>query len=282
MAAIARAHGLQFANTAHVALASCGDAVAHPVLFALDRLAELVLFDLFLFENLIAPGFEMAEAAGKPAGGAAIDPDRGVGDLFKKTTVVADDDKCAARLAQLVFQPFDGGQVEMVGRLVEQQDIGFRRHDAGKCCAARFAAGQPVRIFLAGQAQMFEQIGDAIGIVARTEARFGIGLHGRIAGEIGSLFEITDRCGWMTENFARLRLDHAGRDLHKCRFARAVAADEADAVARFHLQACAVQQRRAAEAQEDVVKLENGRCHEDRLCSGKIVGTGKDHRLAAL
>jgi hypothetical protein len=45
-----------------------------------------------------------------------------------------------AALDQLAFQPFDGRQVEMVGRLVEQQDIRLWRHDAGQGCAAGLTA----------------------------------------------------------------------------------------------------------------------------------------------
>ena len=42
----------------------------------------------------------------------------------------------------------------MVGRLVQQQDIGRGRQRAGQRGAARLAAGQGGGIFLAGQPQM--------------------------------------------------------------------------------------------------------------------------------
>jgi hypothetical protein len=129
MAAVALAHGLQFAKAAHVALAARRDAIAQPVLLALDRLAELVLLHLLLLEDLVAPGFEMGKAAVEAARGAAIEPDGGIRDLFEEATVMRDDDKRAAGLLQLAFQPFDGRQVEMVGRLVEQQDVGLGRHE---------------------------------------------------------------------------------------------------------------------------------------------------------
>ena len=61
----------------------------------------------------------------------------------------------------------------------------------------------------------------------------------------------------MAEDFAVLRLDKAGGDLQQRRFARAVAADERDAVARPTLQVGAVKQRRAAEGQHDVVEFQN-------------------------
>lgn len=140
MAAIVRTHGLKLADAAHVALAPCGHAIAHPVFFTLDGLAELVLFQFFLFQHLVAPFLEMGKAAIETARLAAIEPHRGGRDLFEKTPVVRDQHQRTARLLQLTFQPFDGGQVQMVGRLIQHQNIRFRRHDAGKRYTARFAA----------------------------------------------------------------------------------------------------------------------------------------------
>ena len=55
------------------------------------------------------------------------------------------------------FQPFDGGQVEMVGGLVEQQDVGLRRQRAGQRGAADLAAREARGILLAGEAQLAQQ-----------------------------------------------------------------------------------------------------------------------------
>ena len=51
------------------------------------------------------------------------------------------------------FQPFDGRQVEMVGRLVEDQDVGLRRQHARQRRAPRLAAGKPRRLLVAGEAR---------------------------------------------------------------------------------------------------------------------------------
>ena len=238
MAAMFGAQVLERAQPAHVALAPGSDAVAQPVFLALDFLAELVLLDLFLFQHLVAPGFEVAETLVETARLAAIQPHGGVGNLFEEATVVGDDHERRAALDQLAFQPFDGRQVEMVGRFVEQQDIRLRCHDAGECCSAGFAAGQLRRILFTGQAQMFEQIGDAVGIVAGPKAGFRIGKHGVIALEIRRLMQIADCRRRMAEDFAGLRLGEAGGHLHQGRFARAVAANQTDAVAGLHLQVC--------------------------------------------
>ena len=61
------------------------------------------------------------------------------------------------------FQPLDGGDVEMIGGLVEQQDIGLGREHAGERGAPPLAARKARRVFVAGEAQRFEQIAGAVG-----------------------------------------------------------------------------------------------------------------------
>ena len=133
---------------------------------------------------------------------------------------------------------------------------GCGRDRAGKGCAARLAAGKLGRLFLAGQAEMVEQIGGAVRIVGRAETRLDIGAHRRKRLEVRHLRQIADGCRWMAEHLAVLRLDQAGRDPQQRRLARAVAADQRDAVAGQHRQRCAVEQRRAAESEADAVELE--------------------------
>jgi hypothetical protein len=73
---------------------------------------------------------------------------------------------------------------------------------------------------------MFEQVGDAVGIVGGAEARLRIGGDRVVALEIRRLVQVADRRGRMAEDLAGLRLGKAGGDLHQRRLARAVAPDE--------------------------------------------------------
>ena len=66
----------------------------------------------------------------------------------------------------------------MVGRFVEQQDVGLRRQHAGQRRTAGLAAGDCRRVLLAGQAELFEQVGDAVRVVGRAAPRLDIGAHG--------------------------------------------------------------------------------------------------------
>ncbi|MCY1243414.1 hypothetical protein D9M72_564280 [compost metagenome] len=162
------------------------------MLLALDRLAELVLLQFLSLQHLVAPGLEMGKAAIEPARLATIEPDGRRRDLLQEAPVVRDQHQRRTAAGKLIFQPFDRRQVEVVGRFVKQQDVRFRRHDARQCRTARLTARKARRVFFAGQAQMLQQVGDAIGIVARAETGFGIGLHRVVAVEIRRLVQIAD------------------------------------------------------------------------------------------
>ena len=118
------AQRMQIAEPLDVALAAAGDAVAQPVLLVDDLAVELVLVALFLGQHLVAPGLERRKAAVDPPDRAAVEPDGGAREIGQEAPIVADDDQRGAAAVQFAFQPFDGRKIEMVGRLVQQQDVG--------------------------------------------------------------------------------------------------------------------------------------------------------------
>ena len=257
-------HRLQLAEPAHVALAPGGDAVAQPVLLAHDLPAELVLLALFFLQHRVAPCLEMGKALVEPASVAAVEPDGGARHALQEAAVVRDEDQRGGGAIELVLQPLDRGQVEMVGRLVEQQDVRLGRQHAGECGAPRLAAGQLGRLLLAGQAEVIEQIGSAMWIVGRSKACLDIGTHGDKTFEVRFLRQIANGGRWLAEHLAVLRLDQSGRDLEQRRLAGAVAADQRDAIAGQHLKRGAVEQRRAAEGEANIVELEQRRGHDQK------------------
>jgi hypothetical protein len=148
----------------------------------------------------------------------------------------------------------------MVGRLVEQQDVGLRRQNPGERRAARLAAGQRCRVFLAGQAEFVEQADGAIGIVERAQALLGIFQRRLVAGKVGLLRQIAQADLRLQEARAPIGLDLAGGDLQQGGFARAVTADETESLALRDGKVGTVQQMRAAaERQGDVLKGEKRR-----------------------
>ena len=78
---------------------------------------------------------------------------------------MADEDERGARRGELGFEPFDGGQIEMVGRLVEKQDVRVGGHHVREGRAADLSAREVRRIFVAGEPKLLQQVARLIGIV---------------------------------------------------------------------------------------------------------------------
>jgi hypothetical protein len=57
-----------------------------------------------------------------------------------------------AHPGQLALQPLDTGKIKMIGRFVEQQDIGRGGQRTGQGGTARLTAGQSRPVFRTGQA----------------------------------------------------------------------------------------------------------------------------------
>ena len=89
----------------------------------------------------------------------AIEFDHIVRDVFEKVAVVADYHAGEGGAFQQLFQPFYSGKIEVVGRLVEQKDVGILHQTfddgesfaptAGQSCGVRFEINE------AGAAESF-------------------------------------------------------------------------------------------------------------------------------
>ena len=152
-------------DTAHVALATPRYAIAHPMLFVDDLAVELVTLELLLLELLVAPGLERAETLIEASGAAAVEPDRGAGQIGKQPLVVADEGQRRTHVGEMRLEPFDRDQIEMVGRLVEQQDLGLRAQDPDQSRAARFAAGETAGIGVRIDSELGHHGSRGIGVV---------------------------------------------------------------------------------------------------------------------
>src|ERR1017187_6983362 len=79
------------------------------------------------------------------------------GHIFKEITVVADDDGCERRVLQQLLEPLEADEVEMVGRLVEQQNVGLLYQGFGDSQSLSPSPGQLgsllLEVFEAGAAQ---------------------------------------------------------------------------------------------------------------------------------
>ena len=222
---------LQGAEPADIALAPRGDAVAQPVLLGDDLAVELVLVALFLGQDLVPPCLETGEAALDAAGLAAVEPDRAAGQVRQEPPVVADHDQRGAAAGKLALEPFDRGEVEMIGGLVEQQDVGSGREHARERRPPRLAARQARRVLAAVEAELLQQEARLVMIVARSEPGLNVGERRRRAGEIGLLRQVAHGGARLHEAGAAVGLDQPGGDLEQGRLARSVAANQAHALA---------------------------------------------------
>ena len=155
----------------------------------------------------------------------------------------------AARPFQFRFEPLDRRQVEVIGRLVEQEDVGRRGQDLRQRSAARFASRHSLRRLVARQSELLEKVTGTIGVVAGSEPRFDEGQSRRKSAEIRLLRQIANRRARLQEPGPAVGRHEPCGNLEERRFSRAVAPDQAYALARRDRQLDARQQRRAAKGQ---------------------------------
>ena len=175
------------------------------------------------------------------------------------------DDEDRARIgAQMAFEPIDGFGVEMVGRLVEQQEVGLLEQEAAERNAAPLAAGERGHVGIVRRAaervhRLFDlalEIPQALGLDLVLEARHfigglvgivhgelvvaiedrlllfhaehGVALHVERGVKVGLLRKVADLGAFGDEAFAgELGVD-ASHDAHQRRLARSVDAKHAD------------------------------------------------------
>ena len=83
---------------------------------------------------------------------AAIELEDPAGDVVEEVAVVGDGDDGALVVVEEAFEPGDGFGVEVVGGLVEEEEVGLREEKAAECDAAALAAGEGGDVGIAGWA----------------------------------------------------------------------------------------------------------------------------------
>ena len=119
-------HGLEGPHAAHVTGAACLDPLANPRLLLLQPLVEQRVLAFFLLKGLFLE-FEVAIVAGRKTHQVSpIQLDHPGGHASDKGPVVGDENNGSTELPQGLFQPRNGRHVQVVGRLVQQQDVRIR------------------------------------------------------------------------------------------------------------------------------------------------------------
>ncbi len=99
------------------------DALAYPHFFLRQHLVELGIHHRLVAQHAFLDRLIRGEISRETRQLAAIQFDDAGGDVVQKTPVVGDEQHAADKIVEQAFQPFDGGEVQMVGRLVEDQHI---------------------------------------------------------------------------------------------------------------------------------------------------------------
>ena len=115
---------------------------ANPFELALQRLLPLA-FGLFLAAQTLLFLFQPRRVVAFPRNAlAAIELENPAGDVVEKIAIVRDGDDRARITLQVMLEPGDRLGIEMVGRLVEQKNVGLLQKQPAQGDAAPFAAGQ--------------------------------------------------------------------------------------------------------------------------------------------
>ena len=122
--------------------------------FPMDFPIELMAFGFLLFKYLVTPGLKPAEAIFQTAGLSSINPEGGVGERSQKLPVMTYYYQSCFQGSELILQPFNRRYVQMVGGLIQQEDIRRGRQSRRQGAATRLAPRHGGQIFLTGEAQL--------------------------------------------------------------------------------------------------------------------------------
>ena len=242
---------------------------ANPHLFLCQQLVGAGVDHRFLRQLL----FFLQQVGGKVAGvGQQLPPvqlHNAGRHVVQERAVVGDGDDAALEFDQQAFEPFDRIQVQVVGRLVQQQHIGLRHQRLRQCHAFFGAAGQRVHNRLRVQVQAVQGLRHALFPVPAVQ-RLDLALHRvQVAVALAILFNKAynprQSCAYCYKNSsirielrllghvgdagvvldlqaAVVGLFHPGQNFEHRGLARAVATNQADAFRGFEGKTSVVKQ----------------------------------------
>ena len=244
-----------------VAFAPGRDALDRPFRLGLDLAIQLVAGVVFLGPNGFAPFFKAVKPGLAAFDLAAINPQCRPRQRAQERAVVRDQHESGAGAFKFFFKPFNGLDIKMVGRLVQQHQ--FRRfgHQLGKRRTATLAARCGGYGCFGVELQPFGH--------HRHFIFFALGQHGcrviaqgRKARQIRVLLHIADMHAGRHHADAVVGFHKPRHHLHQGGFARAVAADQRHPITGLDDKIKLVKNGIAAESQRDARKLEKGcACH---------------------
>ena len=257
-----RAQLLQPAHASLVARAACFDALADPGLFLLPELVEAPVRDRFGSKLLRLGVLVRREIAWIRAQHTTIELDDAGRHTVEEAAVVGHDEQRGDAHRKL-FELFYTGNIEMIGGLVEEQQVGLEREGEGERGALAFAAREIGNRAVLREAEAVElgnetHIERVAGLVVRCrkiapqrEAQAEV----RFIRQRRLLLDEGDRETVAAAYLALIEHLATGEHPEQGRLARAVASDQADALSRHDGQVCVVKERQETEGK---VGIEQG------------------------
>ena len=258
-----RPHVVQLGEPALVAAATGGDPALEPVQFDGELGVELVGGARLLGIDALGPCLEAAKADFGPPDLAAIEPQAAFGQPGQEGAVVTDDDEGALETFEPILEPADRSQIEMVGRLVEQQHVRRLRQRPDDRRPPPLAAAGGRRRAVEVDAEL---LGNGIG---RMRCRSALARQH----PVGEAVMPGDRRVLLQQHHLRPRhdrppplvgLNQVGEAFQQRRLAGAVAADQRQPVARADEQIEPAEQPAFALDQAEILVSQNGGCHAPR------------------
>ena len=194
-----------------------------------------------------------------------------------------DEHERARPVHQEFFQPADGGKIEVIGRLVEEQQGGLCDQFAGQerppLESGRHRPNLGGGVDLHPVERAFRALVrlPAFDLVGRNRGIEGLTHHGqRLAGEVQRHFlrEGGDAGAWSHHAASPIRLLEPGDHLQERRLAGAVAAQQADALTGLDLSGHAIEKRRPSIGNRQVVEVNKGHAVKRWRQSKNVIVTG--------
>ncbi len=276
------AQAFQAAHAAFIAGAAGFHALADPDFLLGQQLVEAGLFEALGFQPLGLALLPLREVAGEAEQPAAVQLDDAGGHRIQEAAVVGDDDGGAFPGAQHFFEPGDAVEVEVVGGLVQQQQIGFLDQRAGQRDALAGAARQAGDLGVRRQAELFEHGAHARRALPVLMVAVDVADHVEHGGVFVQLRFLFDRGHAQARAAGDVAIVGHGAAVEQPQqrgLAGAVAADEADALAGLDGEVGVVQQRMVAIGQLDVGQGDE-RC-ESHVVSRSCGGVSGSSRIVA-
>jgi hypothetical protein len=168
---------------------------------------------------------------------------------------MADDQGGGRGAGDLALQGLDRKDIQMVGRLVEQDQVGLFRERLGERRPPRLASGQALRRLLRIEPEGLER---GVGHIALRAPGRGV-VTDRRPGDLRLLQHHGDTNAGLQEAVAGVGLHQAGQDAQKGRLAGPVAPDEAGPHAGLQAQVDAVEQGGRTIGEAHILQRRQGR-----------------------